>query len=68
LGSGIVNLNLIPTPEIYEGQELRMIGIFSRNREEWLLLDIANTLYGNTMIPLYDTLGLDSIPYIFEHT
>lgn len=45
-----------------------MIGIFSKNREEWLLLDIANTLYGNTMIPLYDTLGLESIPYILEHT
>ncbi|CAD8132100.1 unnamed protein product [Paramecium pentaurelia] len=68
LGSGIKNLNLIPNPVVYEGQELRMIGIFSKNREEWLLLDIANTLYGNTMIPLYDTLGLESIPYILEHT
>lgn len=45
-----------------------MIGIFSKNREEWLILDIANTLYGNTMIPLYDTLGLESIPYILEQT
>ncbi|CAD8136283.1 unnamed protein product [Paramecium octaurelia] len=68
LGSGIKNLNLIPNPVMYEGQELRMIGIFSKNREEWLLLDIANTLYGNTMIPLYDTLGLESIPYILEQT
>ncbi|CAD8054344.1 unnamed protein product [Paramecium sonneborni] len=68
LGSGIKNMNLIPNPVQYDGQELRMIGIFSKNREEWLLLDIANTLYGNTMIPLYDTLGLETIPFILEHT
>lgn len=45
-----------------------MVGVFSKNREEWLLLEFANILYGNTMIPLYDTLGLESIPYILEQT
>lgn len=66
LGSGIINLNLIPKPEIFEDQPLKMIGVFSKNREEWLILDIANTFYGNTMIPLYETLGFESLPYIFE--
>ncbi|CAK71079.1 unnamed protein product (macronuclear) [Paramecium tetraurelia] len=68
LGSGIINLNLIPKPEVFEDQQLKMIGVFSKNREEWLILDIANTLYGNTMIPLYETLGFESLPYIFEQT
>jgi long-subunit acyl-CoA synthetase (AMP-forming) len=36
---------------------LKFVGVFAKNREEWLLLDYANILYGNTMIPLYDTLG-----------
>ncbi|CAD8049638.1 unnamed protein product [Paramecium sonneborni] len=68
LGSGIINLNLIPKPEVFEDQQLKMIGVFSKNREEWLILDIANTFYGNTMIPLYETLGFESLPYIFEQT
>lgn len=37
---------------------MKMIGVFSKNREEWMLLEYANFLYGNTMIPLYDTLGI----------
>lgn len=38
-----------------------MIGIYAQNREEWALLDLANILYGNTMVPLYDSLGPDTI-------
>lgn len=45
-----------------------MIGIFAKNREEWFLLDYANMLYGFTMIPLYDTLGPESIPYVLNQT
>jgi long-chain acyl-CoA synthetase len=41
-----------------------MIGIFAKNREEWAVTDIANALYGYTMVPLYDTLGPDSISYV----
>lgn len=43
---------------------MKMVGVFSKNREEWMLLEYANFLYGNTMIPLYDTLGPESIPYV----
>ncbi len=35
-----------------------MVGIFSKNREEWAITDVANCLYGFTIIPLYDTLGI----------
>lgn len=45
-----------------------MVGIFSRNREEWVVLDIANTLYNATMVPLYDTLGPDSIQFVIGHS
>lgn len=45
-----------------------MVGIFSRNREEWLVLDIANTLYGATMVPLYDTLGPDASEFVIGHS
>ena len=45
-----------------------MIGIFAKNREEWFTLDYANMLYGNTMIPLYDTLGIETIPFILNQS
>jgi len=35
-----------------------MVGIFAKNRKEWMILDISNMLYGCTMIPFYDTLGI----------
>lgn len=44
-----------------------MTGIFAKNREEWMILDISNALYGRTMIPLYDSLGLTTISYVIGH-
>lgn len=32
--------------------------------EEWTICDMANAMYGFTMIPLYDTLGPDSITFV----
>lgn len=37
--------------------KMNLIGIFSKNREEWLLVEYANLLYNHTLVPLYDTLG-----------
>ena len=45
-----------------------MVGIYSRNREEWLTLDIANILYGAVVVPLYDTLGPETISYVIGHS
>ena len=60
----MINLNFVPKVQEYKQFKLKLIGVFSKNREEWLLLEYANVLQGNTMVPLYDTLGLESIPYI----
>jgi len=38
--------------------EMKLIGVFSKNREEWLILEYANLLYNNTIVPFYETLGL----------
>ena len=40
----------------------------SIKREEWIILDIAAMLYGLTVIPLYDTLGSDSINYCLNNS
>ena len=55
------HLGLTPMIEEFndgkKSYKLKMVAAFSKNREEWLLLEYANILYNYTMIPLYDTLG-----------
>jgi long-subunit acyl-CoA synthetase (AMP-forming) len=36
---------------------LKVIGICSVNREEWLMTDLACNLIDVTSVPLYETLG-----------
>lgn len=36
---------------------LKVIGISSVNREEWLITDLAANLLGITTVALYETLG-----------
>ena len=45
-----------------------MLGIFSKNRYEWLLVDNCCILYGLTVVPLYDTFGMENLSYCFNHT
>lgn len=47
---------------------MRLIGIFAKNRYEWMVADIACMLYGLTLVPLYDTLGIDNLTYCLEHS
>lgn len=47
---------------------MKMVGIYAKNRAEWTICDMGNALYGYTMIPLYDTLGPDSVSFVFGHS
>jgi long-chain acyl-CoA synthetase len=47
---------------------MKLIGIFARNREEWTLLDMANCLYGFTMVPLYENLGNQGLTYVLANS
>jgi long-chain acyl-CoA synthetase len=68
LGSGLITLNLVPELHEYENFKVRLMGIFSKNRPEWLIQDCANFLYGFAMVPLYDTLGPENISYCIDHS
>ncbi|CAD8156607.1 unnamed protein product [Paramecium octaurelia] len=68
LGSGISNLNLVKEVQEYQHYKLKLIGVFAKNRREWMILDWANIIYGYTMVPFYDTLGPESIPFILDQT
>lgn len=44
------------------------MSLYSKNREEWVVTDMACILSGLTSVTLYDTLGKDSIEYILDQT
>lgn len=44
------------------------IGIYAKNRVEWLITDMACSLFGLTSVPLYDTLGLENLSYCLKQT
>ena len=46
----------------------RFLSIFAKNREEWVIADLACILSAVTVVPLYETLGKDSIEYILDQT
>jgi len=61
IGSAFIELGLEPAKEGF-------VGIFARNRVEWLLTEVATNGYSFTNVPLYDTLGSEAISYILVQT
>ncbi|KAG8691220.1 hypothetical protein FRC11_005827 [Ceratobasidium sp. 423] len=50
------------------GARLQTVGIWSGNRPEWQVIDLAVHAYGKVGVSLYDTLGPDSVEYIINHS
>ena len=48
--------------------DMKLIGIYAKNRYEWMLVDIACCLYGLTLVPLYDTLGIENLSYCLNNS
>ncbi|KAH7929786.1 long-chain-fatty-acid-CoA ligase [Leucogyrophana mollusca] len=49
------------------GQDMETVGIWSQNRPEWQLVELALHAYSKVGVSLYDTLGKDSVEYIINH-
>ena len=43
------------------------VGVFSKNVPEWVLVEQACNRQSLVLVPLYDTLGPDVVPYIVNH-
>jgi len=67
-GSALLNLDLAPAMEVEGNPTCRFISIYAKNREEWVVMDLASCLYGVTTLAIYDTLGPDSIEFIYSQT
>ena len=59
LGSGLFNLGVRPGTTI---------GVYAENNPQWLNTIDASCLYGFVIVSLYDSLGLDSLAYLLEHS
>jgi len=56
--SGMVHLGIKPREHI---------ALYSKNRTEWQIVDIAMQSIGVVTVPLYDTLGPEAAEYILEN-
>ena len=68
LGAGIQHHDFCPTLSEWQGYNLNMILIYSKNNVEWVLTDTACALYNITACPLYDTLGEQAMGFILKET
>jgi len=59
LGSGIINMTGLKFDE--------PVGIYSINRAEWLIADLACIGYRWPSVALYDTLGQNAVEFIIKH-
>lgn len=62
-GSGLISMDMVIQEE-QEGRPLSFLGIYAKNREEWIIGDIASSLFNFCVVPFYDTLGAESTTYI----
>lgn len=47
--------------------DMETVGIWSQNRPEWQLVELALHAYGKVGVSLYETLGNESVEYIINH-
>ena len=71
LGSGLLNMNLCPlvkhADEKYK-KDWRFIGVMTKNRAEFTILEQAANCFNLTLVPVYDTLGPDTLNFICTQT
>lgn len=48
------------------GTNYRLIGIFAKNRMEWVIAEQGIFSVNSTIIPLYDTFSPDAIKYSYK--
>ena len=52
LGTNINKHQLYTPANDFENFKMDLVGIFAKNREEWLIVEYSNFLYRKTMVPL----------------
>ena len=62
---GLEHLGLCP-PQMVDSERYKFLGIFSKNREEWAISDLACMRSAITIVPFFESLGPDAIIFIMN--
>jgi long-chain acyl-CoA synthetase len=54
--------------EVVDSENMKFIGVYSKNREECMMTDIGCWYISATIVTLYDSLGQNSIEYVIKQT
>ena len=65
---GLNILNLCPIIKFEDEQSFRFLGIYSRNKKEWLLSYLGAMRDSITIVTIYDTLGDKAVEFILEQS
>ena len=65
---GLNVLDLCPLHPVENDDSFRLLGIYSKNRPEWLLSYFGAVRDSITIVTVYDTLGDIALEYIFNQT
>uniref|UniRef100_A0A0G4HJU6 AMP-dependent synthetase/ligase domain-containing protein n=1 Tax=Chromera velia CCMP2878 TaxID=1169474 RepID=A0A0G4HJU6_9ALVE len=69
--AGLVSLEACPFLSFDDEQRasgFSFLGIFSRNREEWLVAALAGYRQAFSVVPLYEILGPDTVRFVINQT
>ena len=65
---GLNVLNLCPIKKFDDDSSYRFLGIYSKNKKEWLLSYLGAMRDSITIVTIYDTLGDIAVEYILKQT
>ncbi|CAK9075045.1 Long chain acyl-CoA synthetase 6 [Durusdinium trenchii] len=65
-GSGLLNLGLCPSRPDPEVRDRGMLGIYAKNRPEWVIAEQGCFTQSIVTVPMYDTLGAESVAYVVK--
>ena len=65
---GLNILNLCPLIKFEDEQPFRFLGIYSRNKKEWLLSYLGAMRDSITIVTIYETLGDKAVEFILEQS
>lgn len=49
-----------------ESTDYKFMGIFGKNREEWVVIDLACLRNSVTIVPFFDSLGHDALRFVIN--
>ena len=68
IGSGLLGYGLVNPITEWRNMTFMFVGVYAKNSLEYILFDIGCSIYGLTLVPIYDTLGEEATIFAFSQT